>query len=342
MIMSQIHARLKVWRRHILLVLSAIVAFSMLPLDANCADRYQVYFVAIGSSWYVSPAAPNQHGFSRLRGANKSAKEIADRLQRGGARFGVVLTSNDGSFVSMPDINNALDRVLAQIRADRPSTPLIFFYFVGHGISEGVAWNHFSMPGNFTYRGDPSRLPVDVLADKTLHAATLADKLDKTHFPYLVLLDTCYEGTEARFDSPVLTGPAIESLRSVANVLRVMNEFHQDNPILFSTEPGTVVSTVPDPTDAQSDPVGPLARRVMILLDGTLNTRHDLSLGEFVTRMASTDLDQATKPAITHAERGNGWDRSLVFPSTSMGRVETLTGTARSAEVCCELKTNTH
>jgi len=335
---SKIHDELEMWRRRILLVIAAVAVFS--TLDANCADRYQVYFVTIGSSWYAAPTAPNLHGFSRLRGANKSAREIADHLQRGGARFGTVLTSDDGKFVSLADINNALERVLAQIRADRPSAPLIFFYFVGHGISEGVAWNHFSMPGSFVYRGDASSLPVDALAEKTLHAATLADKLDKTHVPYLVLLDTCYEGTEARFDSPVLTGPAIESLRSVASVLRFSNEFHQDNPILFSTTPGTVVSTVPDPTDAESDPVGPLARRVMILLDGFLNLGHELSLGAFVTRMASTDLDQATKPAVTHAERGNGWDRTLVFPSSSEGQIETRTGTAKLAEVCCELKAN--
>ena len=46
-----------------------------------------------------------------------------------------------------------------------------------------------------------------------------------------------------------------------------MNEFHQSSPVLFSTPPGTVIATVDDPVDPGSDPVAPLARRMMILFD---------------------------------------------------------------------------
>jgi hypothetical protein len=308
------------------------VAQQKVPRSSN----YDVYFVAIGSSYYAKPASTTAQGLHRLRGANISARLVADRLLRGGAHFGITLTSADNAFVTTDDIRDAIGRAATVIRANRPAAPLLVFYFAGHGITEGFAWNHFSLPGDFTYEGALASLDMETLSRRTLHAAALNDELDKLAIPYLVLLDTCYEGTEANFESPVLTGTAIQNIRSIAAVLRVMNEFRQENPVLFSTVPGTVVPTVPDPTNSGPDSIGPLARRAIMIFDNAERGKKDIDLGAFIRQMTDPGLDVATKPAVTAAQAAPSWSRLLARATAQAGKLEERQGSATDpAEPCC-------
>jgi hypothetical protein len=271
-----------------------------------------------------------------ITGANTGARILAQRLAQGGARFGIVVTSARDQFVSVRDFSTALDDLAARIRADRARAPLLIVYFAGHGITEGVAWNHFSLPGDFVYRGDIARLDIEGLSARTLHATELVERLKALRLPYVLLLDTCYEGEEATFQTPVLTGPAVESLRSIAGVLRFMNEFRQGEPVLFSTAPGTVVTTVPDPTNPKGDPVGPLARRAVLLLDTAVKGRTRLSVAAFVQGLTDARLDSETKPAVTYAQKAPWWRLPLTTSLTAPGRVEARTGTAVGpGEACC-------
>jgi hypothetical protein len=93
---------------------------------------------------------------------------------------------------------HGIEREIANAR--RSTDPFFVFYLAGHGISDGIAWNHFSVPGAFLYRGALPDLEVDALAEKTLYASALADELDKTKVPYLLILDTCYQGNPASFE----------------------------------------------------------------------------------------------------------------------------------------------
>jgi hypothetical protein len=217
----------------------------------------------------------------------------------------------------------------------KPRSPLLVVYFAGHGIGEGVAWNHFAVPGNFVYRGAPERLDLEGLSRLTLHSASLVDTLEKLKVPFILILDTCYEGKEGRFDSPVLAGPAIESLRSVAGILRYMNEFHGPNPVLFSEEPGKTVDTAPDPFDTDADSVAPLARRAMIVFKKFQTERVDLTLGEFLMRMTASGTDPRTAPAITHAQAGPTWKLLLSHTAAALGRIEMRRGSSTTATVCC-------
>jgi hypothetical protein len=303
---------------------------------AQTPTPFSVYVVAVGSSSYAVPQASNIHGFGSLVGMNTSARLVADRLLRGGARLAVVLTSGQDELVTVADIRAAIARAGDAIRVDRPSAPLLVFYFAGHGISEGVGWNHFSIPGNFTYQPPRSGLDVEALAKTTLYAAALVDDLNKLRVPYMVLLDTCYEAREAQFESPILTGPAIESLRNVAGVVRAFNEFRQSNPVLFSTAPGTTVTPVRDPSGSGPDPVGPLARRALLVFDAAAQENRALDLATFVTRMSTPETDDATRPAVTFAQPGPTWSRTLYRPGTQSGRLEPRRGSAAAAaDPCC-------
>jgi hypothetical protein len=180
----------------------------MAPTNQALAAHFNLYFLAIGSSTYAAPTGSTEHGLDDIYGANNGAKAFAQRLRSGGAEFGVVLTSDEGHLVTLDDINSALQRVATVISATHASSPFLVVYFAGHGISEGIAWNHFSLPGTFTYRGRPEDLQVDELAKATLHAGSFADDLDKLRVPYMLILDTCYEGKRRDIESQVLTATA--------------------------------------------------------------------------------------------------------------------------------------
>jgi hypothetical protein len=314
------------------LPLCALIAFGVggvaraAPLD--------VFFLAVGSSNYAAPAGADQTGLPDIYGANNGARRFADLLQRGGASRGIVLTSEEGNFVSLGDVREGLRRITSDLAKVQAANPLFVFYFGGHGMSEGVAWNLFALPGTFTYRGKPEALPVSALAKQALHAATVADELDKLRVPYLVLWDTCYEGSARSFDYSVLTRTASQNLTDVAKALRFLNEFHQSSPVMFSTDPGSVVKVVPDPRDGTRN-VGPLARRAMLAVDGARADRRTLTLEAFIGLMTNPGLDSTTKPAVTFAEYSQYWRDDFVRPQERSGEVEAMLGTGRSADVCC-------
>ena len=79
-----------------------------------------------------------------------------------------------------------------------------------------------------------------------------------------------------------------------------MNEFHNTYPVLFSTAPGTTVTTSPDPRNpgTQVTGVAPLARRILIIKD---RVNGQLRLGDLVSMMISSQLDGVTRPAVTNS-----------------------------------------
>jgi hypothetical protein len=127
---------------------------------------------------------------------------------------------------TLDDISHALERVKAALAEAREERPLLIVYIASHGISEGIAWNQFSLPGTFTYLGKPEELGIEPLSRATLHAATLVDKLEKLKIPFLVILDICYEGKSRSFESEALTATASRSSAAVAQILRHINEFN--------------------------------------------------------------------------------------------------------------------
>jgi hypothetical protein len=323
---------MKIWL--LLAVLPGLYAVGANADVRGPARQESVYFLAVGSSRYLPPEHPADHGFSNLDGARNGALMLADRLKRGGANYGISLTSPAGSPVALTDVNRAFDDVVSRIRRDNSANPILLVYIASHGISDGFAWNHFSVPGDFTYRGDPSKLPADRLALYTIHAADLVDKLDRSHVHFVLLLDSCYDGKAAEFDSPVLTSIASQSIGSIANALRYLNEFHEENPVLFSTEPGTRVAVAPDPTDPENN-VGPLARRLILLIDKSEAEHRNVSVAKLVEWLLSATSDSATRPAVTHAEAASWWKNDIVRTGARIGIEEDRKGTARHARVCC-------
>lgn len=298
---------------------------------------YQVYFVSIGSGWYVNPTAHGIHGFSRIPGANQSAKIIADSLALGGARYGVALASDDQRFVTLSDIYHAIEQVANRMARDKPEHPLFIFYLASHGISEGIAWNHFSIPGDFVYRGDSADLDIEGLGNNSLYAGTLVDDLQRLHVPFVVLLDSCYDGKRREFESSVLSATATRNLEDTAQVLRALNEFRDTDPVLFSTTPGNSVLTVPNPLEPDSPLlIGPLARRFSLTVKNVLDSRELLTLREFLEKMVSSDLDPLTAPAITRSPIPSEAIATFLIPTAARRPYDSQLGTGKQMVICCQ------
>lgn len=300
-------------------------------------DRFDVFFVAIGSDNYAQPAGASH--FSPLQNAaDRSGERVADLLHRAGARFGVSLVSDDTHYVSRTDVMRALNQVHTQFVQSRATHPLLVFYFAGHGISEGIGWNHFSVPGDFASSRDIATLGIEELTAATLHAADLVDTLESYKIPFLLLLDTCSEGKREDFRHSVLSGMAQQNLRDTAAILRVLNEFRNTYPVLFSAEPGTVASTVADPRDPNFYSLGPLARRLTIIFDRANQSHAPFSLSQLLADLSSTTLDATTKAAVCHTEN-RAFPQLVGDPDNPIvGRLERLSATATKAALCCAAK----
>jgi len=352
---------------------STILALLLLVGTAFAEERFDVFFVVVGSGHYVVPKQDGVKGMQSIPGAVKSAKAVADLLERGGSTFGVTLFSDNSHFVSRADVSEALSRVYDEIAKTHPARPLIVFYFAGHGISEGMAWNHFSLPGDFAYRGDLSSIvsrQVSELESTTIHAGVWVALMTERKLPFLVLLDTCYEGQADEFVwKPMIPpddktdcssdisgfcaalgkrlGPGREfdkqmaettkSLNKMAASLRSANRFENTNPVLFSAEPGSVVKTVSDPfnSDPRATAVAPLARRVMLILTPVLKRRQSISFEAFIQEMKSPALDGDTKPAVSYSRMPAYAGLLLVNAASPRGRSESRVGTAVVPAICC-------
>ena len=174
--------------------------------------------------------------------------------------------------------------------------------------------------------------PIDfsdlvALSNHAIYAGDLADRIEKHHRRYLLLLDSCYEGTPATIPPDILTPTAAESLRLSFAPLRYMNEFHQANPVVYSTAPGTIVATVTNPLEPDSvHLIGPLARRAILATrDGSAK-----SLAAFLAALLDPALDAATSPAISWADL-TGHDHPLLRASYSQPPTpfQTVIGTGR-------------
>lgn len=320
-----------------------LVVFLGLIIHTPRAEAQQarpVYVLSIGSSRYLAPQLESDHAFAPLPGAANGAMAIAERLADAGARRVIALTSHNDTVVGLSDIRTALGEILAQVTEARHSSatdPILVVYIASHGISEGFGWNHFSIPGDFTYRGDARDLQATDLAEQALHAASIVDQLDKSGVDYVLILDSCHEGEEARIDSPVLSRTAQENIGDIAAALRTLNEFRQESPVIFSTEPGTTVPTAPDPDDPMANSMGPMGRRLVLALDRADERGQPLTVRDAFRALTDKDSDELTNPGVSHAQEGKWWGAVVASFDGPAGTVERRGGSATTPRLCCEV-----
>jgi hypothetical protein len=290
----------------------ALGGFAALALQGRSAvaqngNAVPVYYLSVGSSDY-SQASRNDSvrgwlSFERLPSASKSATLVGSFLASAGSPFGITLTSDASHLVTRTDVFAALDSVITVARRARGQRPLLFIYLAAHGVSEGIAWNHFTAPGTFKRPRRGTRVPLDILRAEAVYTGDLADALKAAELPFVLVLDNCQSGKAERFTSPALTQTAEGNIDDAVAILRHMNEFHTPDPVIFSTAPGTEVSDVADPLDEESPTgVAPLGRRMLLVYSRALQSHHSVTLAQFVAALKDPSFDPATSPAVTFAE----------------------------------------
>lgn len=275
------------------------VAWSAPPVD--------LFFLNIGIGKYAQVpqnlGGENTKSFTPTPNGPWSATRLSYAFQKLGAVEGIELRDNKSNFfIKREDIFQSLEDIIT-LSKNSPN-PFIIYYYNGHGVGEGVGWNLFSIPGDFI--GPVPSKDLELLSKHTARASEIVDRLEKSEVPFLILFDNCYEGNESNFTNDILTDEAANNLNDMLRILRHLNQFHTQYPVLFSTEPGKKVSAVADPDTKFTDKsVGPLARRILKALEQLPENEIDLSslvkaLTDHKNQSTSIPLDTVTQPAITH------------------------------------------
>ena len=354
-----------------------VLCICLMCWSTSAAEPFDVFFIAVGSGNYVNPANAGVQHFNDIPGAVKSAEAVSELLRKGGAKFGLTLVSDRTHFVSQDDVYKAFPVLWDEMVKAQTRHALVVVYIAAHGISEGYAWNQFILPGNFAHRGDVNELLAShsvEMAEKTIFVSTVVQYLNGWKQPFMLLIDTCYEGEEYKYEwkpvVPNINAPCPPgdifcntlnnskemqsvrdfekqrkemeaSLNQMFGSMREANKFSKTYPVMFSTEPGTVVPTVADPLDSSSViAVAPLARRFMLVVPKALQAGQPLTLAAFLRAMASPTLDTKTKPGVIYSPVPPGANDAYLIdrkPSAS-GRVEKRVGTATAPTVCCDGK----
>lgn len=316
-------------------LVALLIAASLALTTANAEPaRSDLFVLAIGSEHYAKPEGPDSKGFAPLAGVAEGAKRIAELFRDAGARHVRLLTSTATAVVSRNDILAAVDAVVAEQRQSPDA--LIVIYIAAHGISEGLGWSHYSVPGTMTYHGEVEALATREGIDRhTLATAELVDKLEQSGRHFLLILDTCREGQE-RDNAGVretLGDAGVTLIDSVRQATRQLNQFRGPNPVLFSTTPGSSVPTAMDPDDKFAS-VGPLARRMLLWSKRKGAIRSLEGLVGFLINSAS---DAETAPAVTFAERAPWWNLALPVAGQGGPALVLNQATGERADRCCEM-----
>lgn len=347
----------------------------LLSAKAFAGQPMDVFVLAIGSRSYITSKEPAVQHLSDIPGAAKSANIVAELLHKGGAKYGLTLVSDSAHFVGMDDVYAAFPVIWGKMVKEKTHRPLVVVYIAAHGVADGYSWYQYILPGNFLYRGDLEDLAEGhgvEMAQKTIFVATIVDYLRGWKVPFIILIDTCYEGAEyiykwkpalpdinapcppndiSGFCRNLVSSSAMAAARKAeqqraayeANInqmflsYRETNKFKSTYPVMFSVEPGKAVPTVADPDDIAGSAIAPLARRMMLILAKRLGARQPLSLGSFIREMASSSLDKLTNPGVIYSTIPAGADDAYLIDGSAPGNgeVEIRYGTATTPVMCC-------
>ena len=284
------------------------------------AQPYDVFYLSVGVTNHRDASLD-------VPGANLSARQIGYYFDSAGARSGTVLESKKGDLLQKSEVLGALRSTIQSARS--ASNPLVVFYFTGHGAFSRQGFTHISILGEYdgagivreTTRQKPQGgggllsgiagglIPDLGPAQPTLDTAAILDTnevvgtLNQSGVPYLLILDNCYFRTQAAGLAQLADayGDSVESLGT-----RLIDMVQgpeggtvgRATAVLFAASRGKTVTTQPHPLDDTGavDEIGPLARRIILIMEAARADGRGRSIGAFVSEMTNPGFDLATVP----------------------------------------------
>lgn len=285
-------------RETILLLIAALASSTLLG-----KSDFDIHILSVSSATYQTDSANT--GFDDIPGARRSARLVAEGFSKHTGATQKLLRPETGTPLTREAFFSALKNEIKVLKKRKSKQKLFVLYFCGHGVSEGIAWNQFLVPGNVDTTVKSSG--VVEISESMIYVGDISDLLKENDLPFMLLLDCCYEGTPQDFaNMDYWVGEeGKQNLLDIAKILKVMNQFKESNPVVFSTPPGTVAPIVQMP--GQDDPlitVGPICRRAMLAFKN-LSTKHDsFTLMDWVLLTADSEFDPETPRVLSNWEPG--------------------------------------
>ncbi|WP_353778392.1 hypothetical protein [Winogradskyella sp. 3972H.M.0a.05] len=262
------------------------------------AQEFDVYYLSVASAHYEKENIPDGYeSFDDINGARRSSRYVHELFSNKSNGKGSMLRSEAGKPVTKTMIVREIKAMIKLAKKSKAKNPLLLFYYCGHGISEGIAWNQFLVPGDFNKKpknlsNDPLALDLDKLSSELLYLGEITDLFSESGIQYMCLIDACYEGKEEKFSvlENYLSTTATQNFKDIASVLRFMNEYRTNNPVVFATMPGTTTKVTIDPLFPEGTSIGPLCRKLM-LIGEKLEKLETLSMMDVVMLLSDPEFD---------------------------------------------------
>lgn len=286
-----------------------ILIFPYLAIGALKAQEFDVFYLSVGSAHYDKKNIPKDYeAFDDVNGARRSARYVHELFSQKANGHGVMIRSQAGDPMTKSKIIQKVESMIISAKESKSRHPLLVFYYCGHGVSEGIAWNQFLVPGDFKKKPknlstDPLAIDLDELSDELLYLGEVTDLLSNSGFPYMCLIDACYEGKEEKFSAleNFMDPTATQNFKDIAAILRFMNEYHSENPVVFATKPGSTTRVTEDPSFPEGTSIGPLCRKLM-LVGKKLDELEVLNMMDAVFLLSDPDFDEKTGAVISNYE----------------------------------------
>ncbi|MCP4367506.1 MAG: hypothetical protein GY797_05220 [Deltaproteobacteria bacterium] len=298
---------MKMLTKYIFIFLTCTSIFT--SWEANAERINKLHLLMISNGHYVDSSIeekePDDSSKDKLvdfSGAHVSSAVVNSLFDKYiGLESSTLLRSDENRIITREDIFYALKKVKEEIGSPEPGEYLIVYY-VGHGFGEGIAWNYFLQPGNVELPEELNRFDVEALAKQLVYVGYFVDDIKEIGIPYTFLVDACYDGNEIDFRVPILSQVAEKNLQDVVGILKFVNQFRDENPVVFSTTPGNTVKTIKHPTLSKLKyNIGPLSRRLSLIFD-KFKPGQSTSVEYIVSSLKDESLDAATQPAVSFVD----------------------------------------
>ncbi len=284
---------LQVW---ISLIITMALWLSSIQAQEN---NYKFYYVAVGNDNYAS--------FPDLLGMGISARVVSEYFDRFGAIAGITLRSKNKRYISKQMILENIDQLQYKMNDEDGKQIVMIFYYAGHCLGEPLTGQQWLFPGNLEVDSDDLKSIIidsdqfdkQLLSPIELHGSLGNSMATQT----MIIMDCCYNAGDNTYQNVAsyLTKRLGARQASFIDDLRDMNI--TDDPwqtSLYATTPGKRVYAVKAPNFMAKRilySIGPLSRRLSLILNALEKSKSNLSYQSFVNAMKDPELDKQTRPA---------------------------------------------
>lgn len=288
----------------IAITLLLILSSSDISFSQN--DEFdEIFFLSIGNENYIdnqNKYISSFNGYPKVRGANNSAKLIANFIEQRLKGKGITLLSRKDRILTNSLIQNNFDKIIKTVEESTSEKPLVIIYYIGHSASIEETNMLGLVPGNYLTFNDSNEIENNVIFTSDLAMIMYEKDID-----FLFLIDACYDYNEltSNFYLESKNSKYLDSVRNTKSTCEL-------GPVVYATNPGNLARTYKNPIDYSGvSSVGAICKSFIADVD--------------LPRTARLSLNHVVKAIILSSERYDFdnafytcWDYSKSFDSVRL------------------------